>query len=166
MKGQTLTIDQMRHLKKLGVDTSKASMVLIFFDEECNEIGWEVRNYVEDRLWYEYYDEESEIWKTATPEYLCAETGRYDHSYRKDCGVFTLQDILEILPACIEKNEYWLTIEKDISSHGKCFHRVSYSNFADINSVKYRSSEIYLLEAAYLMLCWVAEHGYLRKEGE
>ena len=31
-------------------------------------------------------------------EYLDADTGNYDHSYRRDCGVFTLQDILDLLP--------------------------------------------------------------------
>lgn len=34
MKNQTLSIEQMQHLQKIGVDTSNASMVLIATDND------------------------------------------------------------------------------------------------------------------------------------
>ena len=43
MKNQTLSIKQMQHLQKLGVDTSNASMVLIATDCEGYDKDWEVR---------------------------------------------------------------------------------------------------------------------------
>lgn len=41
MKNQTLSIEQMLHLKELGVDTSKASMVLIATDDDSCPLDWE-----------------------------------------------------------------------------------------------------------------------------
>lgn len=98
MKHQTLNMAQMEHLKQLGVDTSKASVVLLFFDEDGNELGWEVENFGKTEPVYQCYNEESEIWESTNAQYFDAETGSYDHSYRDSCGVFTLQDIMELLP--------------------------------------------------------------------
>ena len=41
MKNQTLSIEQMQHLQKIGVDTSNASMVLIATDNEGYDLDWE-----------------------------------------------------------------------------------------------------------------------------
>lgn len=72
MKDQVLSIERMQHLKEFGVDTSKASMVLIVTDEYGDVLDW-------GEEIYKYEAEDKNF------EYLDAETGNYDHSYRSDC---------------------------------------------------------------------------------
>lgn len=142
MYRQCLNISQMQHLKELGADTSKASMVLLVKDPYDDVLEWdeEIFGFNEEEKSFEYYD---------------AETGNYDHSYRKECGVFTLQDILDLLPATVD-DDYRLYIDK-----GLVLWTVGY-----VDAV---SEEVYedfrerdLIDAAYEMLCWVVENGYLK----
>lgn len=141
MREQCLNIEQMQHLKKLGVDASKASMVLLYTDDEGEIIDWDEAD--------EYPEKFTELHD--------AETGNYDHSYRKDCAVFTLQDILDLLPATVD-DDYRLYIDK-----GLVLYTIGY-----VDAV---SEEIYedfrereLIDAAYDMLCWVVENGYLKEK--
>jgi len=109
MKEQVLTIEQMHNLAKLGVDTSKASMVMIFFNENGEEVYWNVQNNGKSEILYQWYNEDSEIWESANARYFDANTGDYDHSYREECGVFTLQDILNLLPSNVFGDyNFWL----------------------------------------------------------
>lgn len=151
MGKQVLSIEQMLHLQELGVDTSKASMVLIYKDEEGNEVEWEDINDFED----------GEIFA----ELLHAETGDYDHSYRRCCGVFTLQDVLDLLPK---------EIEIEIFIH-KWFFNIDYQrldmtysytaeNGASWNIKSISIKDVLLIDAAYEMLCWCAENGYVETQ--
>lgn len=170
MKNQTLSIEQMKHLKALGVDVSKASMVCLFIDEDCNEIDWDsVENHGKDKPLYEWYDDENDHWVEATPEYFAAESGTYDHSNRESCGVFTLQDMLDMIPVlyqtkdgmsptskCDGDTTYYPSIYKDEEGEYSCEYIssesdtwIGFSNFSPI-------------ESAYLMLCWCAENGHLK----
>lgn len=149
MSKQCLDIEQMKHLKELGVDTSKASMVLLYKDDEGNEMDWDD---VQSEL---SHPEPMEMFK----ELYDAETGNYDHSYRKYCGVFTLQDTLDLLPDKIDK---CCTLDMWKSS-GRW----------TIAYVDVDSSEIYedfrcnnLIECAYKMLCWCIENGYIKTNKE
>ena len=92
---------------------------------------------------------------------LDAEDGAYDHSYREDCTVFTLQDIIELLQgtksfyfrkAC---ENFYLKIEKFSDTN----YSISYEN-SDHFCVGF--SGVCLLTCAYNMLVWVAENGYLK----
>lgn len=148
MKNKVLSIEQMMHLKELGVDTSKASMVIIYTDSDGCVMDW---------------DEVQEEFTRLEPMEICrdlydAETGNYDHSYREDCGVFTLQDIIELLPKEIEVGEdtYWLIIYYCIKEWCICY---ATSNEADCQKIF--ESEL-LINCAYNMLCWCAENGYLK----
>lgn len=158
MYRQCLNISQMKHLKDLGVDTSKASMVLLWKDDEGNEMDWDD---VQDEL---SHPEPMEMFK----ELYDAETGNYDHSYRKYCGVFTLQDILGLLPSTIkvetndEINEYWL--ELGVSERDKSYWFVQYRSIEDSIYV-IRGNES-LIDAAYEMLCWCLENGYIKTNKE
>ena len=50
MKNQTLSIEQMQHLQKIGVDTSNASMVLIATDNDGCILDWaEALEYVNSK---------------------------------------------------------------------------------------------------------------------
>lgn len=148
MKNQTLSIEQMMHLKELGVDTRKASMVLAAIDDDSCPLDWETALEVISAHLYE-----------VSFELFDAESSYYDHSYREDCGVFTLQDIIELLPKEIEVGEdtYWLIIYYCIKEWCICY---ATSNEADCQ--KEFESEL-LINCAYNMLCWCAENGYLNK---
>lgn len=163
MKNQTLSIEQMKHLKALGVDVSKASMVCLFIDEDCNEIDWDsVENHGKDKPLYEWYDDENDHWVEATPEYFAAESGTYDHSNRESCGVFTLQDILELLPKIINKpgKNQCAFFRILYRSNGEVSVKYSYGFDDEFEGVFFKGLD--LLNCVYQMLCWLAENGYLK----
>lgn len=148
MKDQVLSIEQMQHLNELGVDTSKASMVLIITDPYGDILDW-------DEEIFGFNEEEKNL------EYFDAETGNYDHSYRKDCGVFTLQDILDLLPKEIfyDETRFRLRTERfdDIWS-------VIYFGFDNTILVSFDMNN--LLNAAYEMLCWCIKEGYIKTNND
>lgn len=139
MSKQVLDISQMQHLKELGVDTSKASMVLLYTDNEGEIIDWDdVDEFLEKFI--NLHD---------------AETGDYDHSYRKCCGVFTLQDILDLFPNPVEGTKYALTISK--SKYHWFVGYEEYINHTTLISCGYNE----LIDSAYETLCWLIENGYI-----
>ena len=79
---------------------------------------------------------------------------------------YTLQDVLELLPTEIKPNQkrYWLRI--DLSD--ECL----YYYYDDCNLVEHRKKTISyngmngLIDAAYAMLCWCIENGYVKTNKE
>ena len=69
--------------------------------------------------------------------------------------VFTLHDILELLPKVItkEENGYYL----EICRNGNTYYVTYY--WLDHPLVEYKNEKF--IDAAYEMLCWVIENGYL-----
>ena len=151
MSKQVLSIEQMQHLKELGVDTSKTSMVLLWKDDEGNEMNWDD---VQDEL---SHPEPMEIFK----ELYDAETGNYDHSYRKYCGVFTLQDILDLLPNVVISNNKYFKLCIEMSGEKWCIYYYT----ADTTEL-ISKDDIYLIDAAYEMLCWCIENRYIKTNKE
>lgn len=165
----------MMHLKELGVDTSKASMVLIAKDERGNEVCWGDLSFKDDtdkwlcESWDDELDEPCK--KEAYLYYLDAENGDYDHSYREDCGVFTLLDILELLPKEISVNGTCYKLYAPIYDCGnkiyieyvlgrdrsKSLHRELWGGYC-WDTINWR------LLGAYRMLCWCTENGYLEQQ--
>lgn len=141
MRNQTLSIKQMQYLQKLGVDTSNASMVLIATDDDGCTLDWG------EALDYMRYGQ-SDVYFNL----LDAATGDYDHSYREDCGVFTLQDVLNKMPYKID------VYEMSISFNGKWIIR--YKHPKDNISLHFVMNKS-LIQAAYEMLCWCVENGYV-----
>ena len=119
---QALSIEQMKHLKELGLDTSDGSM--------C----------------FEWNESDSDNMVVVS---LDADTN-YDY-YRK---TYTLQDILDKLP-CFIGNQV-LTIQKLADSY-TCLYMEYYTR-SMINITE--SQE--LIDAAYEMLCWCIENGYVK----
>lgn len=148
MKKQVLSIEQMQYLKKLGLDTSKASMVLIYIDDEGNTLDWEEAQDI-----FEHPEEFEHLYD--------AETGNYDHSYRKDCGVFTLSDILDLLPNEItikdNNNEVYLGIYPNYGAWEVSYGHVTVLEYFVDKDLK---------EAAYKMLCWCIEEEYIKTNRE
>ena len=142
MRNQTLSIKQMQYLQKLGVDKSNASMVLIATDNEGYDLDWEEAleyvNSKEQEVYFSLFD---------------AETGDYDHSCRENCGVFTLQDVLDKMPYKID------VYEMNISFNGKWIIR--YKHPKDNISLHFVMNKS-LIQAAYEILCWYMGKEYLK----
>lgn len=143
MSKQVLSIEQMKHLHELGLDTSQASMVLLYTDDEGEIIEWEDTDEFPEKF-VKLYD---------------AETGNYDHSYRKYCGVFTLQDILNILPKVIEPDRCYLHIH---FAEQLIFYGYEYANEGLFSYISFEFNNNHsIIDAAYEMLCWCIENGYV-----
>ena len=137
MKNQVLSIEQMQKLKELGVDTSKASMAV-----------------------YNIYAGEEKEYDILAANGAFAEKQEHDRlgygihnvvSFDKK-PVFTLQDIIELLPYTFDN--FYLKIYRGINMY--------YFIYESINSEDdiIEKGNTPLL-AAYNMLIWVAENGYL-----
>lgn len=150
MDNITISIEQMRQLKEYGIDTSKASMVLIVTDNDGNELGW---NDVEEE-----FAHPDPIYMNYNYHY--ADSLYYDHSYREDCGVFTLQDIIELLPKEIKAGTDVFRLTMFVIGE---MWTVCYSMSDEFDYYKEFESES-LINAAYKMLCWCAENGYLEQQ--
>lgn len=132
MKNQVLSIEQMKHLQELGVDTSKASMMYHF---------WVDKKYKNCFLLSA---------DTATP---------YDS---ENVPTFTLQDMLEMMPDMIEKNNilFFLSLKKQYG-HYMC----GYVNMVKKEELLFIASEN-ILRCAYETLCWLAENNYIGGNNE
>lgn len=150
MNKQVLSIEQMQHLKELGVDTSKASMVLIYEDGAGYLLDWD--DVIEELC----HPEPMKMFKTLHD----AETDNYDHSYRKYCGVFTLQDILDLLPVEIEKENrnYQLEVFRNPQRY--------FVSYYWLDNLLISLNEVEFIDAAYEMLCWCVENGYVETNKE
>lgn len=139
---QVLSIEQMRHLQELGLDTSDASMVLIAIDDDSCPLDWETAL---EAMSTHLYDVSFDLFDADSPY--------YDHSYRKDCGVFTLQDIIDHLPTSIN----WKPL---IIVGNSIMYSAGYGEGYD-HPMKIFKEES-LLESAYKMLLWIIEQNFFR----
>lgn len=126
MEKQVLSIEEMNNLKKLGIDTSKASMCYVKSNGE-NDFKLCV------------YD------KTI-----------HNTSKIKVIPTFTLQDILEIIPFVIQKGaaEYFFTIIKAIGGFSLLYERNWELKHLRDGSILNQSYEmlVWLIEDGYLKL--------------
>lgn len=146
MKDQVLSITQMQHLKELCVDTSKASMYWSLplpsdYKTKLNIVG------INGNL------EASE---------------KYGHSI----GAFTLQDMLEMIPSSLYVQKDGEVLTQSDSYDNKAYltlikQRVGYTcEYKDVRHdmiiiQEYGDTPV---EAAYNILCWLAENKLLGKE--
>lgn len=123
---QVLSIEQMKHLKNLGLDTSDGSM--------C----------------FEWNESDSDNMVVTSPD--------ADTNYDYYCKTYTLQDILDKLP-CFIVNQV-LTIQKLADSY-TCLYIEPYTR-SMINITESKEP----IDAAYDMLCWCIENGYVKVRKE
>lgn len=83
----------------------------------------------------------------------------YDFEFANPIPTFTLQDILELLP--YKTVASYLHIGRK-SFSGDILFYVEYSNFGGYAVSHFRSES--LLDAAYEMLVWVVENGYIKSK--
>ena len=128
---QVLSVEQMQHLKELGLDTANASMYWISY----NGIN------------------------VSIPSNFHLPTSDNDYVI---CNAYTLQDVLELLPATVlhERQIYELVINM-------CNESIEYvkTSVSDV-LVGLRFTQISLIDAAYSMLCWCIEQGYVKTNKE
>lgn len=137
MNKQALSIEQMQHLQKLGVDTSKASMCWRRISRYANG---EVAN---------------------SPWRIILNNGsskEYNVEY-ETIPTFTLQDILELLPYKIVAS-YLLIGKKSFNGYIQFY--VEYSNFGGYAFPIFKGDN--LIDVAYEMLCWCIEKHHINKE--
>lgn len=134
---QVLSIEQMKHLQELGLDTSDASM------------HWQYLPTVDAII-----NGTDETEKEPT---LFVSQPNMKHEY----PAYTLQDILDKLPKRIETEDYEFELYIYYHENGVS---VFYDD-GDITQLAFFSKTT-LLESAYEMLCWCIENGYVGKEGE
>lgn len=122
---QVLSIEQMKHLQELGLDTSDASM--------CLE------------------------WKAAYEDDMVVNSLDADTNYDCYYPTYTLQDILDKLPESIQI--YDLYIFKQAS--------LWVFKYIDVEDETLHSETMpRLIDAAYYMLCWCIEKGYVKIDKE
>lgn len=156
MKKQVLSIEQMKHLKEFNLDINNSGMVCIFQDDYGEIISWDevICEYKEHGDTFQYFRIDEEGFHVPAYMYLLDSIGGiYDHSYKEDCAVFTLQDMIELMPESFkyDGNVYYLEIHKN--SFG-------YTEYEEYESM-YASNEDSIINNAYNTLIWLLENKYI-----
>ena len=135
---QVLSIEQMQHLQELGMELKDTMLYWIVY-----KVGNE-KNFVTTR------ENAMEV---------------IDES----CGMlpaYTLQDVLDALPDEVEiplypeKGKYELRIKRMVFNEDKVMYAVVYEQQDYIDWIVLYSDKV-LIDAAYFMLCWTIENGYV-----
>lgn len=136
MRNQVLSVEQMLKLQRLGIDISSSGMCW------CRPTGYK------NEKW------ELEIYEDVINQ-------KRDSAFWEIIPAFTLQDIIELLPRSIQPNPdegtYYLNLYYyDLS------WVVDYLNNEGDGSYFAITSNDSFIEAAYEMLCWCIENGYVK----
>jgi len=135
MRNQVLSIEQMQKLKELGVDINKASMCYISKYPSCD------------------FDDGDSI--------VVVSKDFNKRLYNEFGPAFTLQDIIELLPKTFmdDINKFHLTIS---TVYGASIYIVGYVYDEDVSIDKKYFCNESIINAAYDMLIWIIENGYLK----
>lgn len=137
MSKQVLDREQMQHLQELGLDTSKAIMC---YRRRTRDFRGE---------------EKVGRWSLAINQpIIVSNFETYD-----EVPAFTLQDILDLLPSEIQKDGNWSTL--DILKHPQNYIMCFWNG-----EPLFRCENSILIDAAYSMLCWCIENGYVKTNKE
>ena len=142
MKDQVLSIDQMRHLRDLNIDTSKASL---YWVRRCH--GYKIDDNSTGE-WFLSLQKEFQVIGFMSYEVI---------------PTFTLQDLLNILPSRIYSKSYEiysLRIDRYLDDWEIYYKTTEDSDGSKLSTPIYGDT---LLEAAYEMLCYLAENNLLKK---
>lgn len=138
MDKQVLSIEQMQHLKEIGVDTSSASMKFISLYPSC------------------YYGEDDKC------RFVPVDVRFRAKIYNEGGKTFTLQDMINLMPKHI--GEY--TLNWYISDQTFRYDRMDcWDRFDVLKDLSFTFNDnVTILDVAYGMLCKLAEGGYLNKK--
>lgn len=129
-----LSVEQMKHLQELGLNTSDASMCYCCF-----------------------YGNKKEEWELEIYEDVINQ--KRDSTFWEIVPTYTLQDILNKLPHYInlvpsEQILFAWMIERDT---------ISYRNVENVYECIKQFTNTCFIDAAYEMLCWCIEKGYIKE---
>lgn len=142
MRDQVLSIDQMKHLKDLDIDTSEATL---YWTRHCH--GYKIDD-----------DSTGEWFLSLQKEFQVIGFMSYEV-----IPTFTLQDLLNVIPPRVSSrsNEvFFLRIERCIDEWEVYYRTIEDSDGSKLFAPIYGDT---LLEAAYEMLCYLAENNLLKK---
>lgn len=133
-----LSVEQMKYLRELGLNTSDASMCYCCFYGNIEE-EWELEIY-EDVI-----------------------NQKRDSTFLDIVPTYTFQEIIELLPKEIKTvtDTYYLTI----STYDCDVWSIYYSMSDEFDYYKEFKSDS-LIDAAYEMLCWCIENDYVKVNKE
>ena len=135
----------MQHLQELGIDTSNASIVNC-----CIRDGYEYKHFLIESK-YRFYKGNAIAFPTKNSVDYC----------KSVTPAYTLQDVLELLPTEIKLNQKRCWLRMDLSD-GCIYYYYEDSSLVEQRAVLFNGGEdIDLLEAAYRILCWCIENGYV-----
>ena len=129
---QVLSIEQMKHLQELGVDTSDASMYWV----RAKRITGKQRNDV--------LDNEMGKWRLSLSKSIVLPAAWAVESV----PTYTIGDIVEKLPIEIGTLNRGIVIQRSYVGAGYFIDKLCPFSFSDLS----------LLESLYNLLCWVAEN--------
>lgn len=139
MSKQVLSIEQMKHLKELGVDISRAS------------VSWyRILRTGSDTVVTDWFT----VFGTLS---ICAPTMRYE-----TMPTFTLQDILDILPKYISQDgcTWYAALYIDYENNRIAYGNTDRDGFEIYHEVPICEN---IIDAAYEMLCWVLTNKYINE---
>lgn len=139
MRNQVLSVEQMLKLQRLGIDISSSGMCW------CRPTGYK------NEKW-ELKIHEDVIRQERDPRFW-------------EISAFTLQDIIKLLPLSIKPNPNVETFYLNLYYYDRSWV-VDYLNNEGEGSYFAITSNDSFIEAAYEMLCWCIENGYVEKEGK
>lgn len=142
MRDQVLSIDQMKHLKDLNIDTSEATL---YWTRRCHGCKIDDDSTGE---WFLSLQKEFQVIGFISYEVI---------------PTFTLQDLLNVIPPRVSSrsNEIFsLRIERCIDEWGVYYRTIEDSDGSKLFAPIYGDT---LLEAVYEMLCYLAENNLLKK---
>ncbi len=88
----------------------------------------------------------------------------YEVEGHEPCTPFTpagsLTALLELMPACINNDNYFLVIEKDETYLNEPIWRVSYKHYTEEDAIVEREAS--LINAAFETVCWLIEQGHIK----
>lgn len=134
MSKQVLDIEQMLYIKELGVDTSKADLCWKRNIKEVTGCNLSLS-----------FNMKNEFRNYERFEYI---------------PTFTLQDIFYLLPKQIKTTNYTFHLHINYERNHIAYAYTDGNGYTWLNQ-SFRINNN-LLEAAYKMLCWCAENGYLK----
>ena len=138
MKNQVLSLEQMLKLQRLGIDISSAGMCW------CRPTGCKNEKY------------ELEIHEDVINQ-------KRDSEFWEIIPTFTLQDIFKLLPLSIKPIPNVGTFYLNLYYYDLSYV-VDYLNNEDDGSYVVKTSDDSFIKAAYQMLLWCIENGYIEKK--
>lgn len=86
----------------------------------------------------------------------------YESSSMEATPTFTLQDIIDLLPYRIKDYDLFIQKDRDIFLGGYFYNIYYRQSYKDFLRLIYIISDD-LIDAAYEMLCWALEEGYIKR---